>query len=81
MRAYSEPPPPYPHRCDKDPFVTAAVVEVKYLYAFLGGSLFQPVCLGEREDTELTACVIGQLKYKASGEDEEAESAVGGELT
>lgn len=58
-----------------------SVVEIKYLYAFLGGSLFQPVCLGEREDIEPSACVIGQLKYKASGEDEEAESAGGGEST
>jgi bifunctional non-homologous end joining protein LigD len=57
------------------------VLEIRYLYAYLGGSLFQPVCLGEREDLDPSACVIGQLKYKAKGEDEEAESGVGGELT
>ncbi len=42
-----------------------AVVEVRYLYAFPGGSLFQPVCLGVRDDIDPAACVITQLKYKA----------------
>jgi bifunctional non-homologous end joining protein LigD len=51
-----------------------SVVEIRYLYAYPGGSLFQPVCLGQRDDIEPAACTIGQLKYKASGEDEEAES-------
>ena len=29
-----------------------SVVEVRYLYAYPGGSLFQPVCLGQRDDIE-----------------------------
>jgi len=55
-----------------------SVLEVKYLYAFPGGSLFQPVCLGLRDDIDPAACTIGQLKYKG-GEDEEADSGAGGQ--
>jgi bifunctional non-homologous end joining protein LigD len=51
------------------------IVEVRFLYAFPGGSLFQPVCLGVRDDVGLDACTIGQLKFKAAdGESEETES-------
>jgi bifunctional non-homologous end joining protein LigD len=49
-----------------------AVIEVKYLYAYPGGALFQPVCLGVRDDVATEACTIAQLKYKAA--DGEAES-------
>lgn len=42
-----------------------AFIEVKYLYAYPGGSLFQPVYLGVRRDQDITDCGIGQLKYKA----------------
>ena len=58
-----------------------SVVEVRFLYAFPGGSLFQPVCLGPRDDIGPDACTVRQLKYKAAGEDEEAESGAGGERT
>lgn len=40
------------------------MVEVKYLYYFAGGSLFQPVLLGVRDDLELHDCSLKQLKYK-----------------
>lgn len=40
------------------------IVEIRYLYAYLGGSLFQPVYCGERDDIEVTACTTSQLKYK-----------------
>jgi bifunctional non-homologous end joining protein LigD len=51
-----------------------SVVEIKYLYAFLGGSLFQPVCLGVRDDVGVDACTIGQIKFKAAdGESEGTE--------
>lgn len=47
------------------------VVEVRYLYAYRGGSLFQPTCLGIRSDVDPEECLIRQLKYKAEdGEDE-----------
>jgi bifunctional non-homologous end joining protein LigD len=49
-----------------------AIVEVRYLYAFPGGSLFQPVYLGQRDDITLRACTVRQLKYRAEDGDEEA---------
>ena len=42
-----------------------AFVEIRYLYAYRGGSLYQPQYLGERTDVLVTDCQIGQLKYKA----------------
>jgi bifunctional non-homologous end joining protein LigD len=39
-------------------------VEVRYLYAFPNGSIFQPVYLGERTDVGREACRQSQLKYK-----------------
>ena len=41
------------------------IVEVRYLYAYPGGSLYQPVCRGVRDDIPITACSIAQLKYRA----------------
>ena len=55
-----------------------SVVEVRYLYAYPGGSLFQPVYLGQRDDIDPSACIIGQLKYRAGGEDEEESAREGG---
>ena len=46
-----------------------AVVEIRYLYSYLDGSLYQPVYLGERSDVDATECVVSQLKFKAA-EDE-----------
>ena len=40
------------------------VVEVKYLYYFPGGSLFQPVLLATREDVYPEECLISKLKVK-----------------
>jgi len=45
------------------------VLEVKYLYAYLKGSLYQPVYLGERDDIDKKDCVITQLKYKKTEEE------------
>jgi bifunctional non-homologous end joining protein LigD len=41
-----------------------SVIEVRYLYAFKGGSLFQPIYLGERDDLDTEDCKMSQLKYK-----------------
>ena len=41
-----------------------AISEVRYLYAYRGGSIFQPVYLGVRDDIRAEECVIDQLKYK-----------------
>ena len=46
-------------------------LEVRYLYAYKGGSLFQPTSLGVRDDVAPPECVIGQLKYKAGDKDED----------
>jgi len=40
------------------------IVEVEYLYAYPGGSLYQPVFKGPRTDVGVEAAVISQLKYK-----------------
>lgn len=47
-----------------------SIVEVRYLYYFSGGSLFQPVLLGLRDDMEIEDCTLEQLKIKR----EEVES-------
>lgn len=39
------------------------VVEVRYLYAYKGGSLYQPQFEGPRGDMSLEDCVSAQLKY------------------
>jgi bifunctional non-homologous end joining protein LigD len=41
------------------------VVEVRYLYAYPGGSLYQPIYLGKRSDIDPSECALDQLKYKA----------------
>lgn len=38
--------------------------EVQYLYAYEGGSLYQPVYKGPRTDLSISAAVLSQLKYK-----------------
>ncbi len=48
-----------------------ALVEVRYLYAYPGGSLYQAAYLGERDDLDAADCVLAQLKYKPA--DSEAE--------
>ncbi len=41
-----------------------SVVEVRYLYAYKGGSLFQPVLLNARSDVSKSECQISQCVYK-----------------
>lgn len=41
-----------------------SLVEIKYLYAYEGGSLYQPVLIGERDDILPADCTLKQLKYK-----------------
>ncbi len=48
-----------------------ALVEIRYLYAYKGGSLYQATYLTERDDIEAGDCVLGQLKYKAEGREGE----------
>lgn len=44
-----------------------AIIEVRYLYAYRNGCLYQPIFLKERTDCDTTDCYITQLKYKAEG--------------
>jgi bifunctional non-homologous end joining protein LigD len=37
------------------------LIEVQYLYAFVGGSLFQPVYLGKRNDLDRGECTLNQI--------------------
>jgi bifunctional non-homologous end joining protein LigD len=47
---------------------TGTIVEVRYLYAYPDGALYQPVYLSPRNDVDLSACTTRQLKLKpASG--------------
>ena len=41
-----------------------SIIEVRYLYAYKGGSLYQPTFLHIRTDLEQKECAITQLKYK-----------------
>jgi bifunctional non-homologous end joining protein LigD len=43
------------------------VVEVRYLYAYPGGSLYQPTYLCRRDDLDAAACLASQLKLKSGG--------------
>jgi bifunctional non-homologous end joining protein LigD len=52
--------------------VTGQIIEVRYLYAYPGGSLYQPVYLGRRDDLEREDCNLRQLKYRATVEEDEA---------
>lgn len=50
------------------------LVEVEYLYAYEGGSLFQPVFRGKRHDLDEDACRVAQLKFKGAGMAAEPEA-------
>ncbi len=40
------------------------LIEVRYLYAYRGGAVFQPTYLGKRPDSDLTDCTMVQIIYK-----------------
>jgi len=40
------------------------IIEVRYLYAYKGGSLYQPTFLHIRTDIDEKECLLSQLKYK-----------------
>lgn len=45
---------------------TGDLVEVRYLYAYKDGAIFQPVYLGKRTDSDLTDATISQIVYKGN---------------
>lgn len=46
-----------------------------YLYAYKGGSLYQPVYRGERTTIESDACTTSQLKYQPEGGGDDEDEA------
>jgi bifunctional non-homologous end joining protein LigD len=44
------------------------LVEVRYLYAYKGGAVFQPTYLGKRNDSDLTDATMKQIVYKEGQE-------------
>ena len=40
------------------------IIEVRYLYAYKDGSIYQPTFLNVRNDIERKDCLLSQLKYK-----------------
>jgi bifunctional non-homologous end joining protein LigD len=47
------------------------ILEVRYLYSFReSNALYQPTSLGQRDDLQPHECVLSQLKYKSSEDDE-----------
>jgi bifunctional non-homologous end joining protein LigD len=47
------------------------IVETRYLYAYRGGALYQPVYLGMRDDVTAAECRVSQLKFKAADDGDE----------
>jgi predicted DNA-binding WGR domain protein len=42
-----------------------SIAEIKYLYAYRHGCLYQPSYIGPRDDVDESECTTNQLKYKA----------------
>ncbi|MDM8559565.1 RNA ligase family protein [Candidatus Parabeggiatoa sp. HSG14] len=53
---------------NKEVPVVDSIIEVRYLYAYKGGNLYQPTYLGVRDDISFEDCLISQLKYKKETE-------------
>lgn len=49
---------------NKDVPNIGSIVEIKYLYWYKGGSLYQPQYLGLRDDLDLSDCLLSKLKIK-----------------
>jgi bifunctional non-homologous end joining protein LigD len=47
------------------------LVEVRYLYAYKGGAIFQPTYIGVRTDLDIDAANMKQIIYKAGTPEEE----------
>lgn len=54
---------------NKDVPAIGDLIEVRYLYAFKGGSIFQPVYLNKRDDLYIDDASVTQLIYKADDEE------------
>lgn len=41
-----------------------SVIEIRMLYCFKGGKIYQPTYLGSRDDIDAKECIVSKLKYK-----------------
>lgn len=48
-----------------------SIVEIRYLYAFAGGAVYQPTYLGPRGDIVESECVASQLKLRSEPDEDE----------
>lgn len=53
--------------CSRNPPL-GSVVEIKYLYAYRNGCLYQPAFKEIRDDVNIDECTMSQLKYKSEEE-------------
>jgi len=53
---------------NKEVPLSGTACEIRYLYAYKGGSLYQPIYLGPRDDVDVEECLMGQVKYKSEEE-------------
>ena len=58
---------------DKNITYPGDIVDVRYLYCYRHGSLYQPFLLGIRDDLYASDCGLSQLHYKDEGEGKEDE--------
>jgi bifunctional non-homologous end joining protein LigD len=57
---------------DRSKFPVGSIIEVSYLYAYKGGSLYQPSFIGVRDDTYKEDCTLAKLKFKATADEEDS---------
>lgn len=50
-----------------------AFIEVKYLYCFTGGSLYQSAFLCERDDQDRSDCTVSQIKFKPKDDEDDED--------
>jgi bifunctional non-homologous end joining protein LigD len=50
---------------NKDIPSPGSIVEIRYLYAYKGGCLYQPIYKEPRDDIDANECTMKQIKYKA----------------
>lgn len=51
--------------CNRNPPI-GSIAEIKYLYAYQGGCLYQPAFKELRDDIDVNECTTAQLKYKST---------------
>ena len=56
--------------CNRNPAI-GSIAEIKYLYAYRGGCLYQPAFKEIRDDVDVNECTTSQLKYKSTEDDDE----------